>query len=177
MSVNRLVATTANRDVDCRRFASDNRHGDHIELIHHMGEHPLPIGTGLKVIGRNGFFEEKDSYPFDQQVRSAVGAVVAEGEQTLRRVYVDAILLVRKVRPAGAARRQNKVGIATVGGNPDQISISSLAAIEFTVFTIVGIPTQRYDLGSIRRPRWIAVHAKDFDNIAAFRQTQRLLHN
>ena len=138
-----------------------------------MSQYPLAVGTRLKVVGRNGLIDEIQTLALDHQMRAAIGAVVAEREQTLRRVYVDAILLVRKVRTTGAARRQNQICIATVGGNPDQISVSSLAAIEFTVFTIVGIPTQRYDPGSVRRPRGIAVHTRATSTaVAAFRQTQ-----
>ena len=64
---------------------------------------PLPVGTRLKVIGRNGLIEEIQTLALDHQMGAAIGAVVAERNQTLRRVYVDAILLVRKVRPAGAS--------------------------------------------------------------------------
>src|ERR1700730_11462671 len=122
-----------------------------------MSQHPLTIRTGLHVIGGDWFFREEYSLALDLKMRAAVGAVVTQGNQSLGRVNVNAILFMCKMRAARAASRQDQASVAAVRRNPYQVRIRSLPDIESAVFTIIGIAAQRHDSGAIGRPCWIAI--------------------
>ena len=125
-----------------------------------MRKHPLTIRTRHNVVRGNWLFEEIESLAFDHEVCPAVRAVVAQGDEALRRVNVNAVLVVGEMRPACSARGQDQVGAAAVGGNPDEVGVPRLPAVEGTVFAVISIAAQQNNFRAIGRPRGIAVHGK-----------------
>ena len=146
-------------------FAADRRHGNHVELIHDVRQNPLTIGTGHEVVGGNRFVGKVDAGAFDVEMSAAIGTVVAQRNQSAGRVNVNAILFVGKVRAAGAARRKNQIRFAAVGGNPDQIGVAGLTAIERAVFAVVGVAAQKNDFGAVRRKHRVAVDRQRFGEL------------
>jgi len=158
MSVSRFAGTAGGGHIDGWRFPAYDRHGNHVELIHHMREDPLAIGARHDVIRRDRLLEKVQSLSFHDEVCAAVRAVVAQRHQSLRRVNVDAVLFVGEMRAARSTRGQNQVCVSAVRGNPDEIGVLRLAAVEGAVFPVIGVAAKQDDFRAVRRPRRIAVH-------------------
>src|SRR5262245_20366543 len=93
---------------------------------------------------------------------AAIGSVITKGYQTTGRVHIHAIFFMSEMRASGAAGRQNQIGFAAIGGNPDKIVVLRLAAIEAAVFAVVGIAAEQHDARAIRRKDGIAVDGERF---------------
>src|SRR5712692_1128429 len=121
-----------------------------------------PSGLGCTSSAETGSSAKKNSLAFDLKMRPPVGAVIAQRHESLRRVHVDAVFVVCEMWAACAARRQNQIGFSALRGNPDEIGVSGLPAIELAILAVVGISAQRHDARAIGRPSRIAVHAGRF---------------
>src|ERR1700751_5541250 len=93
---------------------------------------------------------------------AAIGPVITKGYQSAGCVDIHAIFFMSEMRAAGAASRQNQISFAAVGGNPDQIVVLRLAAIEAAVFAVVGIAAEQYNARAIGRKDGIAVDGERF---------------
>ncbi len=140
------------------RLSAYDRHGNDIELIHHMRENPLAVGARHDVTRGNRLLSEEQPLSFHHEVCPAIRAVVAQRDQPLRRVNVDAVLFVREMRAARSARRQNQVCVSPVRGNPDEVGVFSLAAVAGTVLPVISVAPQQDNFRAVRRPCRITVH-------------------
>ena len=125
-----------------------------------MREHPLAIRAWHDVVGGDRFLREVQPLSFHHEMSAAVRAVVAQRDQTLRGVNIDAIFVVGEMRPARSARRQNQIGVAAVRGNPDKIGVGGLPAVERAVFAVIRVAAQQDNFRAVRRPGRIAVHSQ-----------------
>ena len=57
---------------------------------------------------------------------------------------------MRKMRSAGATRRQDQIGIAATRWNPNQIRVARLPSIELGVLAVVRIAAQQNDAAAVR---------------------------
>src|SRR5262249_4248507 len=147
-------------DVDGGSFAGDVGHGHQVKLVHDVRQRPLTVGTRNNIVRGNRFFGEVEALALDLEMSAAVGAVVADGNETSLRVDVDAVLLIGEMWAACAAGGNDQVRLAAVGGNPDEICIEGLATIETAIFAIVSIAAKEDDAGAIRRESGIAIHGE-----------------
>src|SRR5207302_7145006 len=98
-----------------------------------MREYPLAVGAGHDVVRRNRLLGEVQSLSFHDQVGAPVRSVIAQRHQALRRVNVDAVPLIREMRSACSARGQNQVGLSSLRGNPNEVGVLRLSAVEGAV--------------------------------------------
>src|SRR5882724_4557691 len=127
-----------------------------------MCQHPLAVRTWLDIVRGHRLFRIKYPLTLYLNMRAPVRPVIAQRNESLWRINVDTLLVMREVRAACAASRQDQIGIATVSGNPNKVCICGLSAVELAVFPVIRVPAQRHNFRRIRRPRWIAVHSSRF---------------
>src|SRR5262249_39126303 len=119
------------RDVDDQRFRAGAGNRKDISLIADLRKRPFAVRADAHVVsgipfGMFGSWEP--GFAGNLENRATVGAVVAEGDQTVFGVNVDAVGLRSEVRMRGAARRKNKIDVAAFRGQPDEIEVDRRGA-------------------------------------------------
>src|SRR5438876_11685317 len=137
------------QDIYGRRFASRGRQGHQVKLVHDVRQGVLAIRARLDIIGRNRLLEEVHALPLYHQVRAAIRAVVTKRNESLWRVNVTAVFFIREMRPARAACGQDELGVAALGGNPHEVGVAGLPAIEAAVLAVVGVAAQQHDARAV----------------------------
>src|SRR6266849_4881241 len=124
-------------DVDREGLTPHFGHGRQVELVHHLGQHPLPIRARAHFVGRYRFLGKEETHAGHFEVHAAIGAVEPQRNQALVGVDVDAVLLMGEVRPAHATCRENQIGLTALSGNPHQIRARGLSEVELPHHAIV----------------------------------------
>ncbi len=102
-------------------LAAEPRQGQQVELVGDAGQHPSPVGRDDDLFGRFGLARRIAGLSRDRQMRAAIGAIEAHGDQALGRRQVDPIGLLRRSGVRSRRERADHGGVAPFGGNPDEV--------------------------------------------------------
>src|SRR5215472_3295859 len=105
-------------DVYDQRFGARARDGEKVSLIADLRECPLAVGADAHIVGGIAFGmlgSGEPGFADDLEDRAAIRAVIAQRDQTVFGIDVNAVGLRTEVGMAGAARGQDEIDVAAIG--------------------------------------------------------------